>query len=74
MSKFVKIVEKNSSIGKLNECIPRLTLTPMWTGGKSACKAGGRSGNGNGRGQDIMAATCGRETERARERHAEVER
>lgn len=29
----------------------------MWTGGKSACNAGGSSGNGNGRGQDIMAAT-----------------
>lgn len=37
----------------------------MWTGGKSACNAGGSSGNGNGRGQDIMAATCKEEQEEA---------
>lgn len=34
-----------------------LTLTPICTGGKSPCSAGGNRGSGMGKGQDIMVAT-----------------
>lgn len=53
------------------ELSKRLTLTPMWTGVNSVlCIEGIGIGNGIGKGQDIMVATCGnKKIEMKTERH-----
>lgn len=49
-----------------------LTFIPMWTGGKSACNVGAKSGNDNGNGRlptCIIATTCNENKSNIKDNH-----